>query len=816
MAYKDFGDFAPGETTQKTQTVLNGDADTVQLPDASFVRDADFTRDGMDLVLNGPEGTLVINDYFADEAQPSLVAPDGSALTPDLVNSFLKSSPEYAANDTQTDESPVGAVQEVSGHATVTHADGSVETIVNGTEIYKGDIIETDAAGAVNIKFADETSFAVSEDARLAIDEYVYDASTQSGETNFSVLKGVFVFTSGLIGRDDPDDVKIDTPVGSIGIRGTIIAGNVNTGEITVVEGAIVLKDHSGHEVTLATQFETARFGGNDGIEHMGKLSANDVAHKFFVVSQVSPTLFSSINDAATEQPAEDAAQPVTDTEKESAPAETAPATETEGNNVTGEEAATQTAALPPVPPPVAIMTTSGFSTSSSSGLTATTGIAPESMATTTLNTATMQTVINTTAVAATVNTAPPPPPVNDPQPPVNGGSGGSNTAPVHSPEAPVEFFKSGEGHTWHYRFDKEFHDDGGQAGMTYELSTATQNALNGWNGNIIGGGGWSFNATTGDLVVNFSASSPTTPGSSTTIVIEVQARDSAGLASGYQDYDLMAYNAQNANVTTALSPTLTVDGQVLSSTAGTITQLQANNNTIFLGNPADNVTLNTGSGSKVYLGNGNNVATVDIGARNNMLVGGDNVDKITLFNGAMKVFGMDGNDDFMLKLNGGSSVLGDLSTGGSGLIIDGGHSNFRAGMAIGSPFGEVGGRGDSLVLEGSGSLDFSTIHINNKITSIERLDMLDAGAQTVSLNYNDILRITDDKSVLVINVGAGDTLNLSDMTNMTRTHNNLVIDDGAATVQNRSYDVYSDGNVTLLVHADAGGVVNGVSFDGT
>lgn len=814
MAYKDFGDFATGETTQKAQNILNGDADTVQLPDASFVRDADFSRDGMDLVLNGPEGTLVIKGYFADEAQPSLVAPDGSALTPDLVNSFLKSSSEYAANDTHTDESPVGAAQEVSGHATVTHVDGSVETISNGTPIYQGDIIETDAQGAVNIKFIDETSFAVSEDARLAIDEYVYDPATESGSTDFSVLKGVFVFTSGLIGRDDPDDVKIDTPVGSIGIRGTIIAGNINTGEITVVEGAIVLKDHSGHEVTLATQFETARFGGNDGIEHMGRLSANDVAHKFFVVSQVSPTLFSSINDAAAEQPADDAAQPVTETEEETAPAETAPATETEGHNVTGEDAATQTAALPPVPPPVATMTTSGFGTSTS-GFTATTGTAPENMTTTTMNTSGMTaTVINTTAAASTVNVAPPAPPtVNDPQPPVNGGgtSGATNNAPFHVQEAPNEFFKSGEGQTWHYRFDKEFHDDGGLAGMAYELSGVTMNALNQWQiDGIISS--QTFNTATGDLSIIFTNAFPGGGGTPYTLTVEVQATDSQGAVSGFYDYDLTAYNAHS----TTIGPMLTAGNQVLSATGAVNTQIQASGYTIFLGNSADNIVLNTGSGNMVNIGHGNNTAQVDIGARNNMIVGGDSIDKITLFNAAMKVYGMDGNDDIVFKLGGGSSVLGDLTTGGSNLVIDGGHSNFRAGVAIGQSFGEAGGRGDSLVLEENGSLDFSTIHANNQIGSIERLDMLNSGIQTVALNYSDVLRITDDKNALIINVGAGDTLNLSGMTGMTRTHNDVVIDDGSTTTQNRAYDVYSDGNVTLLIHADAGGAVTGVTFDGT
>src|SRR5688572_2903261 len=151
---------------------------------------------------------------------------------------------------------------------------------------------------------------AVSENARLAVDDYSFDPSTESGSTNFSVLRGVFVFTSGLIGRDDPDDVHIDTPVGSIGIRGTIIAGDINPGaesQISVVEGAIVITNGAG-VMTLSTQFETVSLGDfNAPMQSLGVLSANDFNIKFAGVSDVAPTLFSAINDAAQEQDGTDA-----------------------------------------------------------------------------------------------------------------------------------------------------------------------------------------------------------------------------------------------------------------------------------------------------------------------------------------------------------------------------------------------------------------------------------------------------------------------------------------------------------------------------
>ncbi len=305
MAYKTFDDSSINQTNspQQEQISLKIDGAQVTVPDASFIKNASIARDGSNLVLEGTDSTVTIEGYYTVETTPDIVSADGATLTPALVNSFSTDTVRFAsAESSVNDVSPVGSVNEVSGEATVTRLDGSTETITTNTPIYQGDIIETNANGAVNIVFQDETSFAVSDNARLAIDEYVYDPATDAGTTNFSVLKGVFVFTSGLIGREDPDDVHIETPLGSIGIRGTIIAGDVNQGEITVVEGAIVLNDFNGNEITLANQFETARFGTNGGdIEHMGQLAANDVAGRFQGVSGVAPDLFSSINDAAGE-----------------------------------------------------------------------------------------------------------------------------------------------------------------------------------------------------------------------------------------------------------------------------------------------------------------------------------------------------------------------------------------------------------------------------------------------------------------------------------------------------------------------------------
>lgn len=297
---------AANAASPNSQTFQAHGADRIDLPSAAFISDATMTRDGDDLILQTPDGqSITIEGYFSADPAPLLQAEDGSTLTPNLVEAFARSPLQFAAGESANDESPVGAIEEVSGKATVTRADGTIETITAGTPIYQGDIIETDGDGAVNIVFIDETSMAISQNAKVAIDEYTFDPASESGTTNISVLRGLFVFTSGLIGRDDPDDVTIQTPVGSIGIRGTIIAGEIIPGgqsNISVLEGAIVIKNGT-MEVTLSEQFETVRLTGFDKpMQEIGVVPASDISARFHSVGTVLPSLFTVIQDSVQEQ----------------------------------------------------------------------------------------------------------------------------------------------------------------------------------------------------------------------------------------------------------------------------------------------------------------------------------------------------------------------------------------------------------------------------------------------------------------------------------------------------------------------------------
>jgi hypothetical protein len=88
-----------------------------------------------------------------------------------------------------------------------------------GDPIYRGDLIQTGLEGTLAITFADGTSFNVSNNARMEVNEFVYDPNGQSNSTLLSLTKGTFTFIAGNVAHTG--SMKVDTPLGTMGIRGT-------------------------------------------------------------------------------------------------------------------------------------------------------------------------------------------------------------------------------------------------------------------------------------------------------------------------------------------------------------------------------------------------------------------------------------------------------------------------------------------------------------------------------------------------------------------------------------------------------------------
>ena len=71
----------------------------------------------------------------------------------------------------------------------------------------------------MGITFTDGTAFDLSSNARMAMTEFIYDPNSKSNSSLMSLTKGTFTFVAGKIAKSG--DMKVDTPVATMGIRGT-------------------------------------------------------------------------------------------------------------------------------------------------------------------------------------------------------------------------------------------------------------------------------------------------------------------------------------------------------------------------------------------------------------------------------------------------------------------------------------------------------------------------------------------------------------------------------------------------------------------
>ena len=123
---------------------------------------------------------------------------------------------------------PIGKVVVATGSVTLERASAVVVQASTsgpagqakvGDLVYQGDAVATGADGRVGINFTDGTSFNLSSNARMVLNEFVYDPNSTSNSTLFNLTKGTFTFVAGKVAKTG--DMKIDTPVATMGIRGT-------------------------------------------------------------------------------------------------------------------------------------------------------------------------------------------------------------------------------------------------------------------------------------------------------------------------------------------------------------------------------------------------------------------------------------------------------------------------------------------------------------------------------------------------------------------------------------------------------------------
>ena len=209
-----------GHVETITKHATHAPADAIIVPDPQLLFNGDFKRSGVDLILSKDDHELVLHDYFKGEKRAALSSPDGAHLTGDLV-SALTGHTEYAQADGSASVGKViGHVTKLTGTATAIRNGVSI-ILNNGDNVEKGDVVQSGSNSTLGITFIDGTVFGLSSNARMVLNEMVYDPNGSNNSSLLSLVAGTITFVAGETAKHG--DMKVDTPVATMGIRGTAV-----------------------------------------------------------------------------------------------------------------------------------------------------------------------------------------------------------------------------------------------------------------------------------------------------------------------------------------------------------------------------------------------------------------------------------------------------------------------------------------------------------------------------------------------------------------------------------------------------------------
>lgn len=151
---------------------------------------------------------------------------------------MLFAADTYAADVAKDETDIVGTILEVEGEATITGADGKSQPAVVNNPVRTNDVLATGPKSRLYVMLIDQTELTLSENGQMSVDEYFFDDSDNTDNSaTYSVVKGAFLYVSGLVAKKEKPDVTVNIPSGSIGIRGTRFWGGEVDGEYGVLVG---------------------------------------------------------------------------------------------------------------------------------------------------------------------------------------------------------------------------------------------------------------------------------------------------------------------------------------------------------------------------------------------------------------------------------------------------------------------------------------------------------------------------------------------------------------------------------------------------
>jgi hypothetical protein len=152
----------------------------------------------------------------------------------------------------------IGAAAAISNRVEGTVA-GNATALAVGSDVFLNELVSTGDDGVARLVFLDNTNLSVGPGSRVTLDRFVYNPGRGAGSVVVRASAGAFRFVTG---SQRPQNYLIQTPIATIGVRGTIfdlyvqadriivtlISGQIR---VTTLQGRVVPVTRPGDSVTI-------------------------------------------------------------------------------------------------------------------------------------------------------------------------------------------------------------------------------------------------------------------------------------------------------------------------------------------------------------------------------------------------------------------------------------------------------------------------------------------------------------------------------------------------------------------------------------
>jgi hypothetical protein len=113
-----------------------------------------------------------------------------------------------------------GIVKAVAGDAVIVRNDTTIKAKTN-TKLLEGDLVRTGPGGKVGLLFEDDTVISMGSNTKIVIERYLFHPAEKKMSFITRIFQGTVSYLSGQLVKLAPNLVHIETPYGTVGMRGT-------------------------------------------------------------------------------------------------------------------------------------------------------------------------------------------------------------------------------------------------------------------------------------------------------------------------------------------------------------------------------------------------------------------------------------------------------------------------------------------------------------------------------------------------------------------------------------------------------------------